>query len=237
MDMEHIYATQTSVTVADNAGDAPVNQWSHFTALASTKEGLVVAPNADTLYSTAWLDLQPEPIVLHVPDTGSRFNVVPMLTPYEENIANIGNDFSGGLAPGNYLIEGPGDQFDRWTPPGLTVIHSPYDRLWLIARTLVENPADTGNAIAIQAQEKLVPLSDWFTQGLNYTPPAARPTVTTPTVASIPGTQAGENPSTISTRLDSSCASSRRRLPIGRCWHSSRPSGSAPVWIRASIRA
>lgn len=194
MDMQHIFQTLTSVTVPDNQGDAPVNQWSHFTALATTKEGLVVAPNSDTLYSIAWLDLQREPIVLHVPDTGSRFNVVPLLTPYEENIANIGNGFSGGLAPGNYLIEGPGAQFDHLVPPGLTVIHAPYDRLWLIARTLVKNPADTANAIAIQAQEKLVPLFNWIFQGLNYTPPAPHTTITTPTVAPIPGTQPGENP-------------------------------------------
>ena len=90
----------------DNQGDAPVNQWSHFTALADTKEGVVVAPNSDTLYSIAWLDLRRQPIILHVPET-SRFNVVPLLTPYEENIANIGTDFSGALVPGDYMIAGP----------------------------------------------------------------------------------------------------------------------------------
>src|SRR5579859_2118328 len=51
IDMQRVFDTTTSVTVPDNLGDAPVNQWSHFTALATTNESLVVAPNADTLYS------------------------------------------------------------------------------------------------------------------------------------------------------------------------------------------
>jgi hypothetical protein len=212
MNMQSVFKTETSVTVPDNQGDAPVNQWSHGTALVDAKEG-IIAPNADTLYSIAWLDLKLQPIILHVPNTSGRFNVVPLLTPYEENIANIGNDFSGGLAPGNYMIAGPGfgatgraagrhsrhrghPRRDQRTavPTGMHVIHSPYDRVWLIARTEVQNQADTANAIAIQAQEKLVPLSKWRAQGLNYQPPAPKTVITTPTAATIPGTQPGEDP-------------------------------------------
>lgn len=191
LDMQSIFKTTTSVTVPDHQGDAPVNQWSHFTALVDTKVG-VVAPNADTLYSIAWLNLKSQPIVVHVSDTGSRFNVVPLLTPYEENIGNIGTDFSRGLGPGNYLIAGP--RFHTAAPSGVQVIHSPYNRLWLIARTVVEDQADTGNAVAIQAEEKLVPLSKWSSQGLSYTPPPPKTAITTPTTATIPGTQPGEDP-------------------------------------------
>src|SRR5271157_4614527 len=42
MDMQRVFQTTTSVTVPDNEGDAPVNQFSHFTELANTKEGTVV---------------------------------------------------------------------------------------------------------------------------------------------------------------------------------------------------
>src|SRR5262245_8586799 len=191
MDMQSIFKPETSVTVPEQKSAAPVHQWSHTTALADTKEG-IIAPNADTLYSIAWLNLKTQPIVLHVPDTSGRFNVVPLLTPYEEDIANIGNDFSGGLAPGDYMMAGPG--FHAAAPTGVQVIQSPYDRVWLIARTEVEDQADTANAVAIQAQEKLVPLSDWASQGLSYTPPAPRTAITTPTVATIPGTERGEDP-------------------------------------------
>src|ERR1700685_526351 len=47
LDMQRVFQSMTSVTVPDDVGDAPVNQFSHFTELANTKEGLVVDPNAD----------------------------------------------------------------------------------------------------------------------------------------------------------------------------------------------
>jgi hypothetical protein len=183
IDMQRVFETQTSVTVPDNLGDAPVNQWSHLTALADTNAS-IVAPNEDTLYSTAWLDLKNGPMIVHVPDTGGRLNVVPALSPYEEDFANIGNGFSGGLAPGDYMFVGPNYEFEDSI--GLPVIHSPYNRVWLIARTEVDNQADIANAIAIQVSEKLVPLSKWHSEGLNYLPPAPKTQVTTPTVATIP---------------------------------------------------
>ena len=99
LDMQRVFQDNTSVTVPDHAGDAPVNQFSHFTDLATTKEGVVVAPNADTLYSIAWLQLKPQPIVVHVPSSGGRFNVVPLMTPYTENFANIGEGASGCSRP------------------------------------------------------------------------------------------------------------------------------------------
>ena len=45
----------------------PFNQLHHATALAGPESRAVVRPNNDTLYSTAWLDLRAEPMVLGVP--------------------------------------------------------------------------------------------------------------------------------------------------------------------------
>ena len=67
LDSQRIYSTITSVTKPDAQGDAPVNQFSHLQALSTTKEGCVVAPNADTLYSIAELKLKPRPVVIHFP--------------------------------------------------------------------------------------------------------------------------------------------------------------------------
>ena len=200
LNMQRLYQSNTSVTVPDAIGDAPVNQWSHFTELATTKEGEIVSPNADTLYSYAWLALKPQPIVVHVPVAG-RFNVVPIMTPYEENIGNIGEDASGMLAPGNYVIAGPGKYAGEEEVQGMKIIHSPYDRVWLVARTVVNDKADTANAVAIQAEQKLVPLNRWKQEGINYRPPAPETEVTTPIETKVPGTQPGEEPLTYWTAL------------------------------------
>jgi len=193
LDLQRLYESNTSVTVPDSQGDAPVNQWSHFTELATTKEGEIVSPNADTLYSYAWLELKPQPMVLDVPVAG-RFNVVPMMTPYTENFADIGEDASGLLAPGTYVIAGPGELAGKEEYRGLKVIHSPYDRVWLVARTVVDSLEDTANAVKIQAEQKLVPLSNWKREGFIYTPPAPEKVVTTPIETHVPGTVAGEEP-------------------------------------------
>src|SRR5690242_3799198 len=43
LDSQRIYKAITSVTVPNEFGEAPVNQFSHFKALATEKEGCVVA--------------------------------------------------------------------------------------------------------------------------------------------------------------------------------------------------
>jgi hypothetical protein len=194
LDMQRVYQSLTSVTVADHVGDAPVNQFSHFTELANTKEALVVAPNDDTLYSIAWLKLRPQPIVLHVPASQGRFDVVPLMTPYTENFADIGEGASGMMAPGDYVIAA-GKRYEGVAEiDGMKVIHSPYDRAWIIQRTLVKSTEDLPDAVAVQAQTKLVPLDRWRKDGVNYVPPKPAEEVTTPTEYRVPGTAAGEEP-------------------------------------------
>jgi hypothetical protein len=39
----------------------------------------VTAPNADTLYTTAWVDVAQEPFVLSIPDMKDRYFIFPML--------------------------------------------------------------------------------------------------------------------------------------------------------------
>ena len=201
LDMQRVFQSETSVTVPDHAGDAPVNQFSHFTDLANTKEGVVVAPNADTLYTIAWLQLKPQPIVLHVPSSGGRLHVVPLMTPYTENFGNVGEGASGMLPPGNYVIASGTKYEGLEEVQGMKVIHSPYERAWIIERTEVKSHEDLPNAAAIQAETKLVPLNRWKQEGLNYTPPAPETEITTPTEYHVPGTQAGEDRLTYWTAL------------------------------------
>ena len=185
LDTERIYKTATSVTVPDHIGDAPANQFSHFQELVSERDG-VAAPSVDTLYSSAWLDLTSQPIVLHVPQA-TRFSVVALLSPYTEDFTNIGSGAPGLLAPGDYVIAGPTQLVGREAAEGLKVIHSPYSRVWVIARTLVASSGDLPSALALQEATRLVPLNRWGPEGLGYKPPPPSELITTPRVYAIPG--------------------------------------------------
>ena len=54
---------------------APINQFLHVRAFPPASFKQVVRVNVDTLYSSAFLDLAEEPLVLSVPDTHRRYTL------------------------------------------------------------------------------------------------------------------------------------------------------------------
>ncbi|WP_424359531.1 DUF1254 domain-containing protein [Methanocella sp. MCL-LM] len=148
--------TEEQFTTTPGPGHAPVNQFGHITRLATPEDTDVVTPNADTLYSTAWLELGKEPVILQVPDTGDRYYVMQMLDAYTNNFASVGRRTTG-TGEGSFAIVGP-----RWNgslPANLTVIESPTNTVWIIGRILVNGYDDLSNATALQSQFTLTPLS------------------------------------------------------------------------------
>jgi hypothetical protein len=126
----------------------------------------VTAPNADTLYSTAFFYVDKEPWVLSSPDMKGRYFLLPMLDGWTTVFAVPGTRTTGTEAQ-TYAITGP-----NWTgtvPPGVKELKSPTNIVWLIGRVYCTGtPEDYAAVHALQDQFKLVPLSSY---GKSYTPP------------------------------------------------------------------
>ena len=187
LDTQRIYRTNTSVSRDDGAGNAPVNRLAHARRLARPEDRTVVAPNHDTLYSIAWLNLKRQPRLLHIPRM-DRFFAFELVSPWTENFRNI-SPATGYQSPGDFAIVGP--DFNGPLPVGVKRIVSPYDRVWLIGRTLIRGEDDTARVNRIQDKYRLAPLASY---GRRYEPPTIEPVDTTVDQASIPGFGPGDDP-------------------------------------------
>ena len=128
----------------------------------------VTAPNADTLYTTAFFDVGTEPWVLEQPDMGDRFFLLPLLSGWTDVFAVPGKRTTGG-GKKTFLITGPG--WSGAVPEGMEEIKSPTALVWLLGRIYCTGtPEDYAAVHALQDAFKLQPLSTW---GSDYTPPAA----------------------------------------------------------------
>jgi hypothetical protein len=67
----------------------------------------VVRPNFDTLYSSVFVDMTTEPVIVSVPDTGGCYYLLPVLDMSTEVLASPGWRTTGTQA-GNFLITPPG---------------------------------------------------------------------------------------------------------------------------------
>ncbi len=142
----------------DNPKHADINRFFHERKLADHTFRDFTSPNNDTPYSSAWLDLSKEPVVISVPDTAGLYYVLALMDFYTNNFSYIGHRVTG-TAKGDYLVVGP--DWKGAIPAGLALIKSPTNAVWILGRTLVADEADLANLHKIQDQYKLAPLSVW----------------------------------------------------------------------------
>ncbi|MDC3985340.1 DUF1254 domain-containing protein [Polyangium jinanense] len=148
---------------------APMGRFANVRRYPDASFQDVTAPNADTLYSVAWLDLSKEPYILSVPEMGNRYYLFPMLDAWTNVFASPGKRTVGGKAH-DYAITGPG--WHGELPAGVTEIEAPTNIVWIIGRTYSTGTEKDFAAVnALQNQYKLVPLSAW---GTEYIPPRGR---------------------------------------------------------------
>lgn len=148
----------SNVEAGKEVAKGPMNTFAHMPAFPPAEFRSVVRPNFDTLYSSAWLDLAREPVVVSVPDTAGRFYLLPMLDMWTDVFASPGWRTTGTQA-GNFLVTPPG--WNGNVPADMTEIKAPTPYVWIIGRTKTDGPADYDAVHKVQAGYKVTPLSQW----------------------------------------------------------------------------
>jgi len=158
----------TNVEPGKDALKGPANTFVNVPAYPPADFKGVVRSNFDTLYSSAWLDMSKEPVVISVPDTDGRYYLLPMLDMWSNVFASPGWRTTGTRA-GTFLITPPNwrpDLRDRFAeefklPKDTQRIEAPTPHVWIIGRTKTDGPADYDAVHKIQAGYKVTLLSDW----------------------------------------------------------------------------
>jgi hypothetical protein len=140
-------------------GGAP-NAFKNVQAFPTADMRAVVRPNFDTLYSSGWLDLTKEPVVVSTPDTGGRYYLLPMLDMWTDVFASPGWRTTG-TAAANFLVTPPGWRVESGLPENMQHIAAPTPYVWVIGRTKTDGPADYDAVHKIQDGYKITPLSQW----------------------------------------------------------------------------
>lgn len=136
----------------------PTNVFVNAERFTGPMEYTVVRPNFDTLYSSAWLDLTAEPMVIKVPAARDRYYLLPMLDMWTDVFACPGVRTTGNQAQ-QLVVVGPEwrgaidpslnlQRIDAWTP-----------YVWIIGRTQCNGESDYASVHEFQAGLEIIPYS------------------------------------------------------------------------------
>ena len=142
------FARTAQQRTAGGAG-APLNRVAHRAQLADHTSRQVTAPNNDTIYSSAFLELSNGPVEVVSPTDTKRYFSIAFMDAFTDNFAYIGTRATKGQG-GKFWIAGP--QWTGTAPADVTVLRSSTNDVWMLGRTLVDGPDDLPAARALQTQ-------------------------------------------------------------------------------------
>ncbi|MER2509500.1 DUF1254 domain-containing protein [Amaricoccus sp.] len=119
----------------------------------------VTAPNADTLYTTSFVDVGTEPWLVSLPDFADRYALFPMLDAWT-TVFDVPGKRTTGTGPQTWAITGPG--WSGTLPEGVVEYKSPTSLVWLLGRIYCTGtPEDYAAVHKLQDEIRLAPLSAW----------------------------------------------------------------------------
>jgi hypothetical protein len=123
---------------------APRGQLAMLHDYIEPSETFVTCPNQDVTYGLGFFSLDEEPVVIQVPDFGSRFWVYALYDARTDQFASIGKPYQS--APGFYLLVGP--KWNGQKPAGIAaVVQSSTELADVIPRVFMDDTASDRKAI------------------------------------------------------------------------------------------
>lgn len=144
-----IYEFARFATSGSTSTGRAVNAIGHRRVLSDHTHRNVTAPNMDTLYSSAILELSGGPVEVITPEAPDRYHSIAFMDMFTDNFAIIGTRNGGGHSA-RYWIVGPGWQGE--VPEDVILIRSRTNDVWMLGRTLVRGTHDLEAALSVQSQ-------------------------------------------------------------------------------------
>jgi hypothetical protein len=157
---------------------APLNRLAMLADRATHRLRGVACPNQDVFYGFGMFDLETSPVVLQVPDFGSRFWLYQLGDQRTDAFADFGS--MHGTKPGCYLVVGP--TWSGTAPAGIAgIVRSPTRFAYCLPRIFFSDiPGDREAALPLVNQVTAYPLDEYVgaMQSVNWSKPRWLPDVT-----------------------------------------------------------
>lgn len=138
---------------------APINKFWHANQLVDHHYQGGGTPSNDTLYSTAWIHVDKEPIILSHPDMDERYFSFHFTKVTSDILAVVSSQSTGSKA-GHFALVPQG--FKGELPQGVQALKTAQGSWYLLlARTMVKDKDDLATVKLLQQQYQLTPLSYW----------------------------------------------------------------------------
>lgn len=130
--------TRKLMTTSPGIGHAPLNSFFHASRLAQPQDRGMTNPLPDALYSSAFLDLRNQPLVLLMPKITDRYYSLQFMDAFMTRIGTI-SSLTRGNSAGRFFISGP--QYIGPVPGGFEHIRSSTNFVWAVGHIATTSPA------------------------------------------------------------------------------------------------